>query len=101
MITIIAATIAGFIAGYAMCNRATREIRADAWRWKSVDLLRRVVPNARVTLWNEDDHGRFTLSMRGKHTGNVDDEFRAATIDIAIAQALHAVDQFEAYWKEH
>lgn len=83
IMTLIAATIAGFGSGYAMCNFAMRGLRADAWRWRAIDTLRNTGRASQaVTIWKDDGAGRAMIDLAGR-------AYRAASVDICLAQALN------------
>lgn len=93
ILAIAGASVCGFIMGWI----ARRDsLAADAARWRMVETLR--TPDdpghfSRVTLWADDRHGQVCVTVRARHTRMMDDEYRAATIDVALAQAVHAKDQ--------
>lgn len=93
MIEIIATAIAALASGYVMGRKDTRaELSADARRWRVIDQLRRSSETARVTIWNDDKAGRSNVSLV---SGRLVDEFRAASVDIALDQALNAVERHD------
>lgn len=92
-LTTIAATVAGFGSGYAMVYLMKRDLLIDAQRWEQIDRLRKSGETGRVTVWNDDKAGRTTVTVRGKHTGWMDDEYVTASIDIALAQAINTLER--------
>lgn len=95
VLAIAGASVCGFIMGWI----ARRDsLAADAARWRMLETLR--TPDnpadvARVVIWSNDGPGRAMVSWHRTHHGKPMPEqiYRAATVDVALAQAVHAKDQ--------
>lgn len=84
MITALAATaLAAFASGFVMARQTYRRERLAVWRWETIDRLRQRAP---VTLFPPDKGDREAV-IHG--TG----WYRAASVDIALAQALEGVNR--------